>query len=78
MFSQKSSRVPEDADLEREQTYKLASDVQQRLMQMHGTLHGVTQTLNRDFERSTGVGPAGMGNASLVLKTLNNHHNLLE
>jgi len=47
-------------------------------MQMHGTLNGVTQTLNRDFERSVGTGASGLGSASLILKTLNNHHNLLE
>ena len=74
LASSGSNLQPQDADLEREGMYQMALDVQERLTAMHTTLHGVVTSMNNSFERGAG----GNSNSALVLRTMNNHHHLLE
>ncbi|CAM9737055.1 unnamed protein product [Chrysoparadoxa australica] len=73
LFKKNQSRVPDDADVEREQTYQLAIDLDQQLTTMLGTLRDVVKGLNESFSAQSD----SSSTVVKIIKVLNAHHHSL-
>jgi chromosome segregation ATPase len=74
LFEQQAARVPDDADLQREQMYTLALELDQQLGDVSRDLKGIVTGLNENYDRQMGSDNA----FAQVLQILNVHHNSLQ